>query len=58
MEYKDLPEHDKKLIAKALTERRWEDIDEDAAITEEGKKILHNIAVHAWHMEEGRLGMI
>lgn len=58
MAYEDLPEHDKRLIEQAHTERRWENIDEDAAITEEARKTLHDIAVHMWHMEEARLGMI
>ncbi len=52
-----LTEHDKALIEQAR-HQRWEDIDEDAAETEEGRKALHDIAVSKYHYDEYKSGML
>lgn len=52
-----LPEHDRKLID-AAHRQRWEEIDEDAAETEEGKYVLHEIAIRKYHLDEAKHDMI
>lgn len=51
-----LPESDKELIRKA-NDLRWEYIESSKATTEEGRQILHDIAVSKYHREECRCGM-
>lgn len=52
-----LTERDEQLIKEA---RRmgWEEIDEDAAESVEGRQILHDIAVTKYHREEFSAGML
>lgn len=57
MAYNDLPEHDKALIESA-NRKRWEDIDEDEAISIEGKQILHDMAIRGMHMSELKEGIL
>ena len=52
-----LPEHDRNLID-AAHHQCWEEIDEDAAETEEGRNVLHAIAVRKYHIDEYRAGML
>lgn len=52
-----LTEHDKALIDQAR-QMLWEDIDEDAAETEEGRKALHDIAVSKYHYDEYKAGIL
>ena len=54
---KPIPEHDQELINKARSQR-WEEIDEDAAETEDARTILHDIIIHKYHREEYRFGVI
>lgn len=51
-----LPDSDKELIEKALGQR-WEDIDEDKASTRLARKILHDIAITKYHLDEYKAGM-
>lgn len=55
-----LTERDKMLIEAAHAKHYldWGDIDENAADTEEGRKILHSIAVQKYHQEEAAIGML
>ena len=53
----NLPEGDKELI-RATRDQDWTEIREDDAETEEGRKILHRIAVTGYHYDEARAGMI
>ena len=55
-----LTERDKMLIEAAYAKHflDWCDIDENAADTEEGRKILHGIAVQKYHQEEASIGML
>lgn len=52
-----LTEHDKALIEQAR-QMRWEDIDEDAAETEEGRAELHRIAISKYHYDEYKAGIL
>lgn len=52
-----MTEKDKALVEKAR-HQRWEDIDEDAADTEEGRKALHDIAIRKYHYDEYKAGML
>lgn len=52
-----LPEHDQELI-RAAHHQCWEEIEEDAAETEEGRNVLHAIAVRKYHIDEARNDMI
>ena len=52
-----MTEKDKALVEKAK-HQRWEDIDEDAAETEEGRTELHRIAVSKYHYDEYKAGML
>lgn len=52
-----LPEHDRKLID-AAHHQCWEDIEPDKAETEEGKNVLHAIAIRKYHIDEARAGML
>ena len=52
-----MTEHDKALVEQAR-HMRWEDINEDDAETEEGKKALHDIAVRGYHYDEWKAGML
>lgn len=54
---KPLPEHDQELIRKARGQR-WEEINEDAAETEDARQILHDIAIQKYHREEYLLGVL
>lgn len=50
-------DHDKRLVQQAIY-KRWEEIDEDEAETEEGRRKLHEIAVRKYHQDEFRLGIL
>lgn len=52
-----LTEKDKAAIAKAKSQP-WEEIDEDSAETEIGKRWVHDIASSKYHREEFRTGML
>ena len=52
-----MTDRDKALIEKAKRSY-WADIDEDAADTEEARKILHRMAVDGYHYEEYQAGML
>jgi len=52
-----MTDHDKALVEKAKTQR-WEDIEEDEAETEEGRKALHDIAIRKYHYDEYKAGML
>ena len=52
-----MTEKDKALVEKAR-HQRWEDIDEDAADTEEGRRALHDIAIRKYHYDEYKAGML
>lgn len=54
---KHLPEHDRELIDKAH-KAQWENIDEFAAETEEGRYVLHMICTRKYHLDEARNDMI
>jgi len=45
-----MTEKDKALVEKAR-DQRWEDIDEDAAETEEGRAALHDIAISTMNIK-------
>ena len=51
-----VPEMDKKLIREA-NNMDWMDIEPDDAISEQGRIILHDIAVSKYRYEEFRCGM-
>ncbi|MBO4718991.1 MAG: hypothetical protein J5658_03855 [Prevotella sp.] len=51
-----VPEYDKELIRKA-NNQCWEDIEPDDAISEQGRIILHDIAVSKYHRDECSCGM-
>lgn len=57
MNFKMLPEHDQRLIEEAQCQR-WEEIDEDAAETEEARQVLHDIAIRKYHRDEYCQGII
>ena len=46
-----MTEKDKRLVAQAKN-KRWEDIDEDAAETTEGREALHKVAYDKYLREE------
>ena len=50
-------EHDRRLVQQAIY-KRWEEIDEDAAETAEGKAKLHEIAVRKYHQDEYLHGIL
>lgn len=52
-----MTDHDKALVEKAKTQC-WEDIDEDSAETEEGRKAIHDIAIRKYHYDEYKAGML
>lgn len=52
-----LTETDKVAIEKAKTQA-WEDIDEDTAETEIGRRWVHDIATRKYHYEEARSGLL
>lgn len=52
-----MTEKDKALVEKAR-HQRWEDIDEDAADTEEGRRALHDIAIRKYHYDEYKAGIL
>lgn len=56
-QYNHLPEQDQKLIEQA-GHQRWEEIDEDAAETEEARQVLHDIAIRKYHRDEYCQGII
>lgn len=43
--------HDERLVQEAIY-KRWEEIDEDEAETEEGRQKLHEIVARKYHHEE------
>ncbi len=51
-----MTERDKKLIEEAK-HLIWEQIDEDAADTEEARQILHEMYIRGYHYDEWRCGM-
>lgn len=51
-----LPERDKELIRKA-NDQRWEDIEVEEAESEEARKILYDIAITKYHLDEFECGM-
>lgn len=51
-----LPEQEKELIRKA-NDMRWEDIEPKEAMTEEGRRILNDIASSKYHLDEFKSGM-
>ncbi len=52
-----LTEHDKQLV-ESSRHMRWEDIDPDAAETEEGRETLRGMIARKYHREEYRMGVI
>lgn len=48
---------DKEAIAKAKAQR-WEDIDENTAETEVGRRWLHDIAMRKYHTDEFNADML
>ena len=50
-------EHDKRLVQEAMY-KRWEEIDEDEAETEERRQKLHEIAVRKYHQDEYLHGIL
>ena len=46
-----MTQHDKRLIEEAKS-LRWEEINEDAAETQEGRKELHRITMQKYHRDE------
>ncbi len=52
-----MTEHDKLLVEKA-EHMCWEDIDENAAETEEGRWRLHRIIMRKYHYDEWQAGML
>lgn len=54
---KPLPEHDQELIREARSQR-WEDIDDEAAYTEEAREILRDMIASKYHREEYKQGII
>lgn len=52
-----MTEKDKELVEKAR-HQCWEDIDEDAAETEEGRAALHSIIMRKYHYDEYKAGML
>lgn len=55
-----MTKHDQELVdwANSLHYIDWSLIDENAAETEEGKSILHHIAVSLYHREEASCGLL
>lgn len=49
--------HDERLVQEAMY-KRWEEIDEDEAETEEGRQKLHEIAVRKYHQDEYLHGIL
>lgn len=56
-QYENLPEHDQRLIEEAH-KKRWEEIDEDEAWTDEARNVLHEICADKYHREEFRNGIL
>jgi len=54
---KPMNKHDKRLVQEAMY-KRWEEIDEDEAETEEGRQKLHEIAVRKYHQDEYLHGIL
>ena len=52
-----MTENDKILIDNAR-HMRWEDIDESAAETPEGRAALHSICMRKYHRDEYKCGML
>lgn len=52
-----ITEHDKRLIEEAK-QKSWEYIREEEAETEEGRRILHDMAINGYHRDEWRAGIL
>ena len=52
-----ITDHDKKLI-EAAKHLSWDQIDEEKAETEEGRKILHKMIMDGYHREEWQAGIL
>ena len=52
-----MTEHDKILIENAKR-MRWEDIEESAAETSDGRAALHSLRIRKYHRDEYECGML
>ena len=52
-----MTKHDEALVRKARSQR-WEEIDEEAAETPEGRQALHDIIARKYHTEEFKNGTL